>query len=266
MLQILTLLEGDDVRAMGFGSAEYLHVFTEAKKLAFADRARYYADPAHAAVPTAWLASKAYADQRRPLIDLARAAAEVEPGTVPEHPDTVYLTVADRSGQMVSLIQSNYRGMGSGMTPEGLGFVLHTRGAGFSLVADHPNALAPGKRPFHTIIPAFVTKDGRPWLSFGLMGGAMQPQGHAQIIVNLVDFDMNLQQAGDAPRARHDGSAEPDGVTTMTAGGTLFLEFGIGEGVIEELRARPPGLAWWSLWWLPGRGGGPRHGCLHRRH
>jgi gamma-glutamyltranspeptidase/glutathione hydrolase len=236
VLQMLNILEGYDIASLGFGSAEYMHLFTETKKLVFEDRARFYADPAFAHVPIGFLMSREYAAERRRLIDPARASSQVPPGDMPEHPDTVYLTVADRDGNMVSLIQSNYRGMGSGMTPDGLGFVLHDRGEGFSLVPGHPNVLEPGKRPFHTIIPAFVTKDGRPWLSFGLMGGAMQPQGHVQILVNLIDFGMNLQQAGDAPRMRHDGSSEPDGVSEMRDGGTLFVESGFDPQVLEHLR------------------------------
>lgn len=237
VLQMLNLLEPYDVAAMGFGSAEYLHLLVEAKKLAFADRARFYADPAMADVPTAVLASKAYAAERHRLFDPDRASLTVPPGRVPEHPDTIYLTVADGDGNMVSLIQSNYRGMGSGMTPDGLGFVLQDRGEGFSLEPGHPNALAPGKRPFHTIIPGFVTRDGQPWLSFGVMGGAMQPQGQVQVLVNLIDFGMNLQQAGDAPRAYHEGSPEPDGVSAMAEGGVLFLESQFEPQTRERLRA-----------------------------
>jgi len=237
VLQMLNLLEAYDLRSMGFGSAEYMHLFTEAKKVAFEDRAAHYADPAFGAVPTARLISKDYADERRELINPQRASTRLPAGNMPEHPDTIYMTVADGDGNMVSLIQSNYRGMGSGMTPDGLGFILQNRGEAFALVEGHPNALQPGKRPFHTIIPAFVTKDDQPWLSFGLMGGAMQPQGHVQILVNLIDFDMNLQQAGDAPRMRHDGSSEPDGVSEMTDGGTLFIESGFTPEVLARLRA-----------------------------
>ncbi len=188
-LQILNILEGFDIAAMGFGSPEYLHAFIEAKKLAFEDRARFYADMAFADVPVAELVSKKYAAGRRALIDPGRAARDYPPGdAVLEDGDTIYLTVADGQGNMVSLIQSNYRGMGSGMTPGELGFILQDRGELFSLEAGHANVFEPGKRPFHTIIPAFVTRGGKPWLSFGLMGGGMQPQGHAQIIVNIVDF------------------------------------------------------------------------------
>jgi len=240
-LQMLNILEGYDIAAMGSGSAEYLHVLTEAKKLVFADRGRYYADPDFADVPVERLISKEYAATRRALIDPERAAGTYSPGDMPPPgADTVYLTVAGPDGMMVSLIQSNYRGMGSGMTPGDLGFVLQDRGEGFSLKAGHPNALEPGKRPFHTIIPAFVTRDGKPWMSFGVMGGDMQPQGHAQIIVNLVDFGMNLQEAGDAPRLQHGlnerGEHRPD--AELVDGGVVLLEAGFPPEVAEALRRR----------------------------
>jgi gamma-glutamyltranspeptidase/glutathione hydrolase len=194
-LQILNILERHDVAAMGFGSADYIHLFLEAKKLAFEDRARFYADPAYMDVSVERLLSQEYAAERDALIDMQEAAETFPHGdpTALREGDTIYLTTADRDGNMVSLIQSNYRGMGSGMTPPGLGFVLQDRGELFSLETGHPNAFAPGKRPFHTIIPAFITRDGKPWISFGLMGGDMQPQGHVQIVVNLVDFGMGLQ-------------------------------------------------------------------------
>src|SRR5688572_24945063 len=237
-LQILNLLEPYDLKGYGFGSVEHVHLFTEAKKLAFADRARWYADPAFAASPAARLISKDYARQRGKLLSLERAAREVQPATPAEldEGDTIYLTVADADGMIVSLIQSNYRGMGSGMAPPGLGFILQDRGEQFVLKEDHPNAFAPGKRPFHTIIPAFVTKYGKPWLSFGVMGGAMQPQGHAQIVMNLVDFGMNLQEAGDAPRIQHDGSTDPAGqATVMSDGGELDLESGFPYETVRGL-------------------------------
>lgn len=238
-LQILKVLEGFDIRSMGFGSADYIHTIVEAKKLAFEDRARYYADQRFSKVPVRTLISEEYAAERRKRIDSAKAALAVEPGAIPTGADTIYLTVADERGMMVSLIQSNYRGMGSGMVPPGLGFMLQDRGEQFALVDSHPNALQPGKRPFHTIIPAFVTKDGVPWMSFGVMGGAMQPQAHAQIIVNLIDFGMTLQQAGDAPRIHHDGSTEPQGaVKPMSTGGVLNLEPGIAPDVIADLERR----------------------------
>jgi gamma-glutamyltranspeptidase/glutathione hydrolase len=237
-LQMLQILEGYDFSKIDFGSAEHLHLLTEAKKLAFADRARYYADPAFHPAPVADLISDAYADAQRKRINPERAQTVVAPGTPPslDEGDTIYLTTADSSGMMVSLIQSNYRGMGSGMTPPGLGFILQNRGEQFSLKPGHPNEYAPGKRPFHTIIPAFITKDGEPWISFGLMGGAMQPQGHVQIVMNLIDFGMNLQEAGDAPRLHHDGSDEPVGaVTPMSDGGVLQLESGFDYTTVREL-------------------------------
>jgi len=232
-LQILNILENFDVASMGFGSAEYMHLFIEAKKLAFEDRARYYADPDFSDVPYMKLISKEYAEERAKLIDLNRAARRYDAGEL-QTGNTVYLTVADKDGNMVSLIQSNYRGMGSGMTPTGLGFVLQDRGELFSLEEGHPNVYEPGKRPFHTIIPGFITKDGKPWISFGVMGGGMQPQGHAQVIVNLIDFGMNLQEAGDAPRIRHDGSSEPTG-EKMTNGGQVYLESGYDYQEIRKL-------------------------------
>lgn len=237
-LQMLNILEGYDVAAMGFGSPDYVHAFVEAKKLVFEDRAKYYADMKFASVPVAELVSKDYAAERRALIDPARAASGYPAGDPAlDRSDTIYLTVADRDGNMVSLIQSNYVGMGSGMTPGDLGFVLQDRGALFSLERGHANVYEPGKRPFQTIIPAFVTRDGKPWLSFGVMGGAMQPQGHVQIIVNMVDFGMNLQEAGDAPRIRHDGSSQPTG-ERMEDGGVVVLESGFDDALREALIER----------------------------
>lgn len=232
-LQILKILEGYDIAGMGFGSAEYIHHFTEAKKLAFEDRAKYYADPDFNNLDYRSLLTEGYAAGRRALINSSRAARRYDAGEI-EQGNTIYLTVADEAGNMVSLIQSNYRGMGSGMCPPGLGFILQDRGELFSLEEGHQNVYAPGKRPFHTIIPAFITKDGQPLISFGLMGGSMQPQGHAQVVVNLVDFGMNLQEAGDAPRIRHSGSSQPTG-EQMTEGGTLHLESGIGYAEIRKL-------------------------------
>jgi len=237
-LQMLNILEDYDIAAMGFGSADYLHVLVETKKLVYADRARYYTDPQFEEVPVDWLLSADYAAQRRGLIDMRRAADTVEAGAVwIEHGDTIYLAVADREGNMVSLIQSNFSGMGSGMTPPGLGFILQNRGELFSLDPVHANVYAPGKRPFHTIIPAFVTRAGEPWLAFGVMGGAMQPQGHVQVLVNMVDFGMNLQQAGDAPRIRHVGSAQPTG-EHAAGGGEIWMESGFDAAVIAELQRR----------------------------
>ena len=237
-LQMLNILEGFDLKGMGAGSADYLHVLAEAKKLAFEDRARFYAEPAAMTVTPAQLLSKAYATERRKLIDLQHAATQVMPGDPTSlRSDTIYMTVADPDGNMVSLIQSNYRGMGSGMTP-GLGFILQDRGEQFDVTPGRPNSYAPGKRPFHTIIPAFVTRNGKPYMSFGVMGGAMQPQGHVQIIVNHIDFGMNLQEAGDAPRLRHEGSSEPDGVPATPGGGEVMLEHGFPPAVMAELERR----------------------------
>lgn len=238
-LQILNILEGYDIRSMGFGSAAYLHVLTEAKKLAYEDRAKFYADPEFNNIPIEDLLSKSYAEARNKLIDPKKAADTYPAGDLEiETGNTTYLTVADKDGNMVSLIQSIYFEFASGMVPDGLGFVLQNRGQMFNVQdRSHANALAPGKRPFHTIIPAFITKDGKPWVSFGLMGGAVQPQGHAQIVVNLIDFGMNLQEAGDAPRMRHVGSSQPTG-SKMTNGGTLNLESGFTYETIRELRKK----------------------------
>jgi gamma-glutamyltranspeptidase / glutathione hydrolase len=237
-LQILNLLEPYDLKKYGFGSPEHVHLFVEAKKLAFADRAALYADPDFYKTPVEKLVSKPYAKQRGKLISTDKAARSVEPGITPElnEGDTIYLTTADADGMMVSLIQSNYRGMGSGMAPPGLGFILQDRGELFVLKEGHPNTYAPGKRPFQTIIPAFITRDGKPWLSFGVMGGAMQPQGHVQIVMNLIDFGMNLQEAGDAPRIQHDGSTDPSGqVSAMDDGGEVDLESGFPYDTVRTL-------------------------------
>lgn len=233
-LQILNIVEQFDIANMGRQSAEFVHLFTEAKKLAFEDRAKYYADPDFNKIPVRQLISKPYAQSRAKLIDQTRASRAYSAGKLLEEGDTIYLTTADSEGNMVSLIQSNYRGMGSGMTPPGLGFILQDRGEMFSLEEGHFNQFEGGKRPFHTIIPAFVTKDGKPWMSFGLMGGAMQPQGHAQIIINMVDFGLDVQAAGDAPRIHHSGSSEPTG-EQMTDGGILNLETGYPLATIRQL-------------------------------
>ena len=232
-LQILNILENYDIPKMGLFSSEYIHLFTEAKKLAFADRAKYYADPNFSNIPVNQLISKSYAKERLKLINLKEASKSDQAGVL-ESGDTIYLTVADQYGNMISLIQSNYRGMGSGMVPPGLGFMLQDRGELFSLNKNHRNALEGGKRPFHTIIPAFVTKDGKPFMSFGVMGGATQPQAHAQIVVNMVDFGLNLQEAGDAPRIVHSGSSQPTD-EIMVDGGTLSLESGFGKEIEDEL-------------------------------
>lgn len=237
-LQMLNILETFDLRSMGRDSADFWHVMAEAKKLAFADRARYYADPDFTDLPVAGLLSKEYARRRAALIDMKRAARSVDPGNPAlEEGDTTFLVAADSRGNMVSLIQSNYTGFGSGYVVPSLGFGIQNRGTLFTLEEGHPNRLEPGKRPFHTIIPAFLTRDGEPWVAFGLMGGAMQPQGHVQIVVNLVDFGMNLQEAGDAPRFNHSGSSQPTG-TLMSDGGALHLESGIPVEVRRELVRR----------------------------
>ena len=232
-LQMLNILENYNIKDLGFGSAEYIHLFTEAKKIAYEDRALYYADPNFSDIPLKTLISKEYAKERSQLINLKKSSKSYNAGLL-EEGDTIYLTVADKYGNMVSLIQSNYRGMGSGMVPNDLGFMLQDRGEMFSLDPNHMNSLIGGKRPFHTIIPAFITKNNKPLVSFGLMGGAMQPQGHAQIVINLIDFKMNLQEAGDAPRIRHAGSSQPTG-EKMTDGGYLSLEKGISAEEIVKL-------------------------------
>ena len=237
-LQMLNVLERHDLAALGRDSADFWHLLIEAKKLAYADRARYYADPAFAEIPVAQLLDKAYAARQDARIDMATAAKSVEPGDPAlARGDTTFLATADGRGMMVALIQSNYTGFGTGYTIPSLGFGLHSRGAMFSLHAGHPNVLAPGKRPFHTIIPAFMGRGDTPQMAFGVMGGDMQPQGHVQVVVNLVDFAMNLQEAGDAPRFYHTDSSEPTG-TVMTDGGTLHLESGIATDVRRALIRR----------------------------
>ena len=233
-LQILNIMELFDISSMDHDSAEYIHLFTEVKKLVFEDRAKYYADSEFNKIPVTTLISKEYAQKRSGLLNLDRAVNTYPAGKLLEEGDTIYLTTADKEGNMVSLIQSNYRGMGSGMTPDGLGFVLQDRGEMFSLEEGHFNQFEGGKRPFHTIIPAFVTKGGLPWMSFGLMGGAMQPQGHAQIVINMIDFEMDIQAAGDAPRIHHTGSSEPTG-EVMINGGILNLETGYSYETIRQL-------------------------------
>ena len=242
-LEMLNLLEAYDLESLGHNSAEYLHLFIEAKKLAFADRARFYADPAFNDLPTDELISKPYADRQRRRIDRNRAAVGVQAGDPKlAHGDTIYLTVVDKDRNAVSFIQSNFHGFGSGIVPGDVGFVIQNRGALFSLAEDHLNRLDPHKRPFHTIIPAMVTKDGRPWLSFGVMGGDMQPQGHVQVLCNIIDFNMNVQEAGAAPRCRHNGSSTPTGQVEMD-GGQVFLEKGIPASVAEALNRKGHRLA-----------------------
>jgi gamma-glutamyltranspeptidase/glutathione hydrolase len=233
-LQMLNILEAYDLKKLGFGSPGHVHAFVEAKKLAFEDRAKFYSDPAFNKLPTKQLISKKYADERRKLID-PKSASKTFPAGQISAGDTIYLTTADAEGNMVSFIQSNYYGFGSGLTPPKLGFALQNRGALFTFEKDHFNIYEPGKRPFHTIIPAFVTKSGKPWLSFGVMGGDMQPQGHVQILMNLIDFGMNLQEAGDAPRIRHFGSSSPRG-DKMINGGEVRLETGFPVKTIAALK------------------------------
>jgi len=261
-LQILNILEGFDLRSMGRNSAETLHVMIEAKKIAWADRAKFYADSEFVKIPLAGLLSKDYATERRKLIDPNRAAKAVEAGAPPANAqlsqptrlslpdpaatpkrspvddgDTIYMCTADDEGNMVSLIQSNYRGMGSGIVVPGLGFMFQDRGELFSMEPDHANVYAPGKRPFHTIIPGFVMKDGKPWEAFGVMGGGMQPQGHVQVLTNEIDFGLNVQEAGDASRWQHEGDNEPTG-EKMTSGGYVEVESGIPYEIVRELEKR----------------------------
>ncbi|MFY8095520.1 MAG: gamma-glutamyltransferase [Niveispirillum sp.] len=235
-LQMLNILEGYDLKSMGHNSADFIHVSAEAKKLAFADRSRWYADPEFVKLPISTLISKDYAAKRRAQIDMKKAGAP-ETGIMPESHDTIFLSTADKDGLMVALIQSNYRGMGSGLVPDGLGFMLQDRGEQFALDPKHPNVYAPGKRPFHTIIPGFVTKDNKPFAAYGVMGGGMQPQGHTQVLVNMIDFGMNVQEAGDAARWQHEGSPEPTGEAGEGVG-TLYVEQGVSPAVIEELKKR----------------------------
>ena len=238
-LQMLQIMEEFDMASMGHNSADALHVMVEAKKLAYEDRARFYADPAYQTINLNYLLSDGYAKERAKMISMDKALLEIDHGD-PKliEGDTIYMTVADKNGMMVSLIQSNYRGMGSGLVADGLGFMFQDRGAQFSMTEGHPNVYAPGKRPFHTIIPAFITKDGKPLMSFGLMGGGMQPQGHAQIVSRMIDFGLGVQQAGDAARFHHKGSTSPTWQGRMKDGGTLELEGGVSADVVMELMAR----------------------------
>jgi gamma-glutamyltranspeptidase/glutathione hydrolase len=236
-LQMLNILEGYDLAKLGRDSADFWHLLIEAKKLAYEDRARFYADPSYAAAPLDWLLSKEYAAERRGRLRMDRAALELPAGEPPATGDTTYLATADANGMMVSFIQSTYWGFGSGLVPDGLGFALQNRGSSFSLEPGHANVYAPGKRPFHTIIPGFVMKDGAPLMSFGVMGGFVQPQGHVQVLVNMIDFGMNVQEAGDAARFVHSGSSQPTG-ESMDDGGHVELEGGVPREVVEALRAR----------------------------
>jgi gamma-glutamyltranspeptidase/glutathione hydrolase len=244
-LQILNILEGFDLKSMGRNSPETLHTMIEAKKLVWADRAKFYADPAFAKIPLKSLISKEYAVERRKLIDPNHAAKEIQPGNPAlDQGDTIYMCAADDEGNMVSLIQSNYRGMGSGIVVPGLGFMFQDRGQLFSMEPGHENVYAPGKRPFHTIIPGFIMKDGKPWEAFGVMGGGMQPQGHTQVLTNQIDFGLNVQEAGDASRWQHESGQEPIG-TGVTEGGAkvepagfVDVESGIPYETVRELRKR----------------------------
>nr|MBI1232797.1 gamma-glutamyltransferase [Cytophagales bacterium] len=237
VLQMLNLLEAYDFKNISFGSPEHIHLFIEAKKLAYEDRAKFYADPDFNKIPVQSLISKEYADERRKLINRQRAGATYEAGNPGlKTGDTIYLTVADKEGNIVSLIQSNYMGFGSGMVPTGLGFMLQNRGALFNLTEGEFNTYEPNKRPFHTIIPAFVTKEGQPFFSFGVMGGSFQPLGHVQILMNMIDFGMNIQEAGDAPRFDHQGSSEPTGENAQGVG-IITMEAGIPNETVKALYA-----------------------------
>lgn len=238
-LQMLNVLEGFDLKAMGFNSPAALHAMIEAKKLAWADRAKFYADPVFTKIPLAGLLSKPYAAERRKLIDPERAARKVAPGNPAlKDGDTIYMCTADDEGNMVSLIQSNYRGMGSGIVVPGLGFMFQDRGELFSMEPGHANVYAPGKRPFHTIIPGFVMKDQKPLLAFGVMGGGMQPQGHVQVLTNMIDFGMGVQEAGDASRWQHEGDSEPTGEKLTETGGYVNVESGVPYETVRELKKK----------------------------
>jgi gamma-glutamyltranspeptidase/glutathione hydrolase len=237
-LEMLNILEQHDLKSLGHSSADHLHLFLEAKKLAFSDRAKFYADPAFGELPTKELISKEYGRRQNKRIDMQKAAEDVPAGDPKlSHGDTIYLSVIDKDRNCCSLIQSNYYGFGSEVVPGDIGFAIQNRGCLFALDDTHLNRLEPHKRPFHTIIPAFVTKDGRPWFCFGVMGGDMQPQGHVQILMNLIDFGMNVQAAGDAPRVSHSGSATPTG-TPADGSGSVSVEAGVTDDVVKELRAR----------------------------
>jgi gamma-glutamyltranspeptidase / glutathione hydrolase len=259
-LQMLNILENFDLAGAGFQATLSLHLQIEAKRLAYEDRARYYADPHFSKVPVEWLISKDYAAQRAKLIHPDRILTPIHPGQAPSHGDTTYLTAADADGMMVSLIQSNFHGMGSGLVADGLGFMFQDRGQLFSLVDGHPNIYAPGKRPFQTIIPGFAVRDGKPWMSFGVMGGDMQPQGQTQIIVNRRDYGLEIQSAGDSPRWHHEGSSQSMGEDGPGLGptGLLRLEHGIPEATRAALAA---------LGWKIGEsdGGFGRYECIENR-
>lgn len=241
-LQMLGILEHFDLKGAGFQSALSIHLQAEAKRLAYEDRARYYADPHFAEVPVEWLISKDYAAKRARLIRPDRLLTPVHPGQAPSHGDTTYFSCADKDGMMVSMIQSNFRGMGSGLVADGLGFMFQDRGQLFSLVDGHPNIYAPGKRPFQTIIPGFAARGDVPWMSFGVMGGDMQPQGQAQIVINRVDYGLEIQAAGDSPRWHHEGSSETMGEDAADLGPTGLLR--LESGVPEASRRRLADIGW----------------------
>jgi gamma-glutamyltranspeptidase/glutathione hydrolase len=259
-LQMLNILEQFDLRAKGFQSAASIHLQVEAKRLAYEDRARYYADPKFSKIPIDWLNSKEYAKQRAKLISMDKILTPIYPGQAPSHGDTTYFTTADSDGLMVSQIQSNFRGMGSGLVADGLGFMFQDRGELFSLQDGHPNIYAPGKRPFQTIIPGFAVKDGAPWLAFGVMGGDMQPQGQTQIILNRVDYGLDVQAAGDSPRWHHEGSSQTMGEDLPGLGPTGILR--LEAGVPVETRK-----ALMALGWPMGAsdGGFGRYECIENR-
>lgn len=259
-LQMLNIIEQFDMRELGFQSAQSIHIQVEAKRLAYEDRARFYADPHFTDIPIEWLKSKEYAKERAKLIRPDRILEPMYPGHAPSHGDTTYFCTADKDGMMVSMIQSNFRGMGSGLVADGLGFMFQDRGELFSLQDGHPNIYAPGKRPFQTIIPGFATKHGVPWLAFGVMGGDMQPQGQTQIILNRVDYGLDVQAAGDSPRWHHEGSSQSMGEDPphLTARGLLRLESGIPTATREALIA---------MGWPMGQsdGGFGRYECVENR-
>jgi len=259
-LQMLNMLERFDLNGAGFQSARSIHLQMEAKRLAYEDRARYYADPDFSKVPNDWLVSKSYAAERARLIRPDRINPAVNPGQAPSKGDTTYFSVSDSSGMMVSMIQSNFRGMGSGLVADGLGFMFQDRGQLFSLKDGHPNLYAPGKRPFQTIIPGFATRGNVPWMAFGVMGGDMQPQGQTQIIVNRVDYGLDIQAAGDSPRWHHEGSSQSMGEDSpgLSAIGEVRLETGVPEATKRELAAMG-----WPM--APSDGGFGRYQCVEHR-
>ena len=240
VLQMLNIIERFDIASMGFHSVEALHVMIEAKKLAFEDRAKYYSDPAFNDLPFETLISKEYAKERAALISMEQAMERVSSGVDGlAKGGTIFLTTADKDGNMVSLIQSNFRGMGTGFVAPGTGFSFQNRGELFSLDPNHPNVYAPGKRPFHTIIPGLVTKDGEAFMTVGVMGGEFQPMGHVQVITNVIDFGMNMQEAGDAVRWLHTRSTEPTDAwgEYLQDGGEVRFETSVDPAVVEALRA-----------------------------